>query len=172
MSTTTSADDSDDVPQIVERLQSAFDDVREYHTDPFRKDEVDGQMWGTKYVAILGSEMSGYGEVPLDSYVDAEYVRTQSVDDDSNGGPDHHRCYGFSDGNHIHWVNVEYVRTLANDVFDVSYDEIKSWAKITSTEPLQDHNDSVDDGHDGAVLFDPPHLDYRAVVAPVLGPDE
>lgn len=155
--------------ETLNRFKSAFDDVREFHTDSFRQDEVDGKVWGTKHVALFGPETTQFGDVPLDGFTDSEYACTHTIEGDKS----EHRCYGFTADSHTHWVNVSFVRTLANDVFDVSYDEIKSWAQTNADEPLEDYDDRLDqDENNGMVIFDIPDSEWGIVIAPVSGPDD
>ena len=120
-------------------------------------DKIDGKAWvSNAKVFLLTPEVTEYGIVEFDEYTDAEYIKTDSEGD--------HRVYTFTAGEHTHAVDVDIVRRLANDVFDVSYSEIRSWAKTINTED----RDMGMFENDAPVMFDVPNSEYRIVVAPVV----
>lgn len=151
-------------PEIVQQFNDSFD-----YVDPFHKtlyhDDYDGDGWlaGNNTVALVDSDVSHVGDIDMDSFEQTEYVETQTLEYESDDGDTvKYRVYTFTNGEHTDYVNVEYVRTLANEVFNVSYEEIRSWAQTT------DNPDSRVEGH-GPVVFEQPDGEYRAVVLPVMG---
>lgn len=155
----------DDDP-IVQRFREAFDHVVRADEDSFYEVEAKGPSWVERedgVVILLHESAVGYGIVDLDDYDDADYLRTDTVGDNK-------RCYGFStQTDDVHWVDVTYVRRLANDVFDVSYDNIKSWSRTNSE---LSPRGVPDDRREAPVWFDEPDSEWSALVCPVVTSDE
>lgn len=144
-----------DSEQIVERFTDTFPWVSRADEDFMYEDDVDGRSWISDATVLLATpEISRCGLVDFEEYTPAEYVETRSLETN--------QCYVFTAGGDEHLVDVEYVRTLANDVFEVSYDTMKDHAHTI--------NDSEDLGRvpDGSapVMFDVPDAEFRVVIAP------
>ena len=165
VSTPTDADSETSAEnELVDRFRDAFAHVSRADTDRLHKSRVDGKSWVSNGKVLLATEeVSTYGTADLEAYSDTDYVETRSI---SN-----YRCYGFTSGEHIHWVDVELVRKLANDVFDVDYGIVRSWAKTMDTDFLEEHVDDEKLRENYPVMFDDPDSDYRIIISPVIGPD-
>jgi hypothetical protein len=155
-----------DSTDVIKRFKDTFDSV-EPLCDALPTDRFDGDGWISPFEVVLfdRAETSHIGKVDPSTYIDAEYLRTDTIGDE-NGT----RCYGFEasfptlDTTYIHWVDVEYVRSLANEVFDVDYAELRSWAQTTTDEDTLVKTDAP-------VLFPIPTTDLTVLITPVYGPN-
>jgi len=155
---------TDDSGDVVSAFKDAFDSVA-----PFEKILVDeafnGHGWiaGNNAVTLIGSDCTRVGMIDMDCFENTEYVETTTLEHEmDNGDVKTNRVYGFTvDGETNQYVRVEYVRTLANEVFNVEYSTIRSWARTTTDESCMREGDAP-------VLFDIPDSEYRVVVLPVI----
>lgn len=154
---------------IVERFQDAFNFVDRADETNLYEQGARGPTYIERdnlVVLLIHDTTDGFGDVHRSGYEKTEYVRTETIEGDNSTN----RAYGFtaSDGT-VHWANVEYVRLLANDVFDVSYDEMRSWAQTNaSTSP-----DGIpDDRSEAPIMFDDPNSEWAALIAPVVSDTE
>lgn len=151
---------TDDGNSIVDKFKRAFDDVYAVENSHIAE-EIDGEGWivigGS--VILVDKDVTQIGFVDLGTFESTEYVETTTLGDEYTT-----RCYGFAAGDVVDYINVDFVRTLSNDVFNESYDELKSWAQTTTEETSR--YDGV-----GPVLFDCPN-EYNVLVLPVLNRPE
>jgi len=173
----TSATPTDDNDDVVSAFKDAFDGV---HTikDRLYQDQFDGPGWVyNDRIVLVTEDMTQCGDIDMTTLTDGEYVETTTLEfgDSSDESPQNQsenktgkfddvdtvRCYGFQAGDTVDYINVNYLRTLANEVFDASYNDLKSWALTTS-------DDSSRHEQDGPVVFDHPNSEYLVVVLPVI----
>jgi len=160
----TTETNTDDTDAVVQAFRDAFD-----YVDPFHKvlhhDDYDGDGWlaGNNAVVFVGPDVTHVGDIDMDCFEPTEYVETQTLEyEPDTGDTVSNRVYTFTTehGRNQH-VRVEYVRTLANEVFNVEYSTIRSWARTTTDESC------MQDG-DAPVLFSPPDSKYDVIVLPVI----
>lgn len=143
---------------------SAYDGNRLHGTDR-AEHTIDGHAWADEkgHMVLLADDCTHYGYIEFADLVPADYVDTRTVE----GRRDSWRCYAFSAGDHVHTVDVKIVRRLANEVFDLSYPKIRAAAYA--------HPDAESAGGptaDSPVLFDIPRVPFKAIVAPVIPPQD
>lgn len=164
MSKATTADsDSADSETVVDRFKDAFPWVEKGDEYVLTRDEVDGECWisDSKVILYHEDELTEYGNVDVTDYEPADYVETRTIGDSET------RCYGFTRGDGIEWVDVKFVRALANEVFNVEYDTLKQNAETIPDQ--QDYKGNVDIS---PVNFNIPDSPWHVGIAPVKGPDE
>jgi len=159
--TDTTTDDTDDV---VQAFNEAFDYVSPFHK-ALHHDDYDGDGWlaGNNAVVLVGPDVTHVGDIDMDCFESTEYIGTQTLEyEPDTGDTVTNRVYSFTtaNGDDQH-VRVEYVRTLANEVFDTDYSTVRSWAQTTTDESCMREGDAP-------VLFSDPDSKCRVIVLPVI----
>jgi len=160
----TTETNTDDTNDVVQTFNEAFDYVSPLG-NVLHDNEFDGDGWlaGNNAVVLVSPDVTHVGDIDMDCFEPTDYIGTQTLEyEPPSGDTVTNRVYTFTTetGCDQH-VRVEYVRTLANEVFDVDYSTIRSWAQTTTDESC------MQDG-DAPVLFNPPDSEYRVVVLPVI----
>ena len=151
---------------IVERFQDEYPnglDTRE--SDRFT---VSGDGYGITNsgmgTIMLYCNLTSFGDnnvIPLtdDTLEPLTYRETQTIDTSM----DSYRVYTFetSDGSTEH-LDVDRVRPLASNVFNVEYDTFREWV-IGRTDPSESPFEDA-----GCVVFDVPDSDWRAAITPIF----
>jgi len=101
---------------------------KQYYVYEF--DETDGTAWkeAKGIIAFVDQNAERFGYITLSNITEAEYIETTTINKESPGATPK-RVYRFTAGDYTTCVDCEYVRELANDVFHVSYDQMKEHAK-------------------------------------------
>jgi len=154
---------TDDTDDVVQAFRDAFDYVSPLG-NVLHDEEFDGHGWlaGNNAVVLVGPDVTTVGDIDMDTFEDTEYVETQTLEyEPDTGDTVENRVYTFTAGKQPQHVRVEYVRTLANEVFNSDYSTVRSWARTTTEESC------MKDG-DAPVLFDVPDSEYDVIVLPVI----
>jgi len=120
-------------------------------------DETDGDVWTFEHntMCLVAPNASYFGYVQFADFEPAKYIETTRRNETE--------VYTFTAGNHVAAVQTEYVRYLANTVFEVSYDTMKRHAHTIPNANIRGIPEGVT-----AVMFDLPDTQFRAIVAPVM----
>ena len=134
--------------EIVQRFKASY--------FPFESDDTDGTVWraNNNTVALIDNEATYFGYVELSEFTESDYLETTEVAD--------RRTYAFTTGSYETYVDVEYVREIANGLFEVSYDTIRKHAYTVPNAEIGNMPKGV-----SPVMLDLPDNEYRIVIAPV-----
>ena len=131
----------------------------EYYTREIEESDGIGWRAGNAVIALLENDATEFGYIDCTKFQNAEYVETDTVNET--------RCYRFNAGDYTTVVACEYVRELANDVFHVSYDQMKEHAKTIPNAEIGNVPKGL-----SPVMFDLPGNPFVCIVAPVQESEE